>query len=179
MIEESSHCCFDAVPESCEYDCLRDGRSGVGRKFELELSGEMRVVVIVHHDGRCELYRCNGPDADGEKILDLSGDSANKLRSILEGAYFEAVDVDALTVPLGNSITEWIEVGDESALAGTSLGESDLRAETGMSVIAVPRGNETVSNPDSEFEIRAGDLLVSIGNREEQSELRTFIAGAG
>jgi TrkA domain protein len=60
---------------------------GVGRKFELELTGDMRVVVIVHHDGRCELYHRDGPDADGEKILDLTGDQANKLGSILEGAY--------------------------------------------------------------------------------------------
>lgn len=148
---------------------------GVGRKFELELTGDTRVVVVVHHDGRCELYRRDGPDADGEKILDLTGDQANKIGSILEGAYFEAVDIDALTVPLGDSIIEWIEISDESKLAGTSLGASNLRAETGVSVIAIQRGEETVSNPDSEFEIEAGDLLVSIGTREEQAALKTFI----
>lgn len=148
---------------------------GVGRKFELELTGDMRVVVIVHHDGRCELYRRDGPDADGEKILDLTGDQANKLGSILEGAYFEAVDIDALTVPLGDAIIEWIEISEASDIAGTALGESNLRAETGVSVIAVQRGEQTVSNPDPEFEIEAGDLLVSIGTREEQAALKTFI----
>lgn len=151
---------------------------GVGRKFELELTGDLRVVIIVHHDGRCELYRRDGPDADGEKILDLTGDQATKIGSILEGAYFESVDIDALTVPLGDAIIEWVEIGDESELAGTSLGESDLRAETGVSIIAVQRGENTVSNPDSEFEIEAGDLLVSIGTRKEQAALKTFIQTA-
>lgn len=151
---------------------------GVGRKFELELTGDTRVVVIAHHDGRCELYRRDGPDADGEKILDLTGDQANKIGSILEGAYFEAVDVDALTVPLGDAIIEWVEISDNSKLAGTPIGESNLRSETGVSIIAVQRGEETISNPDPAFEIEAGDLLVAIGTREEQAALKTFVGEA-
>jgi TrkA domain protein len=149
---------------------------GVGRKFELELSGGRRAVVVVHHDGRCELFRRDGPDADGEKILDLKGEQANRLGSILEGAYFESVDVDALSVPLGDAIIEWVEVTPDSPVAELTLGESRIRTETGTSVIAIQRGEETVTNPSPETDLRPGDLLVVVGTREEQAELAALIA---
>jgi len=151
---------------------------GVGRKFELELTGEKSVVVVVHHDGRCELFRRDGPDADGEKILDLKGEQANRLGSILEGAYFESVDVDSLSVPLGDAIIEWVEVVEDSAVAGTTLGESGIRAKTGTSIIAIQRGEETISNPSPETELEPGDLLVAVGTREEQAELDALVEPA-
>jgi TrkA domain protein len=151
---------------------------GVGRKFELELTGGKSVVVVLHHDGRCELFRRDGPDADSEKILDLKGEQANRLGSILEGAYFESVDVDSLSVPLGDAIIEWVEVMTDSPVAGKTLGESRIRTETGASIIAIQRGEETISNPAPETELEPGDLLVAVGTREEQAELDTLIEPA-
>jgi TrkA domain protein len=151
---------------------------GVGRKFELELTGGKSAVVVVHHDGRCELFRRDGPDADGEKILDLKGEQANRLGSILEGAYFESVDVSSLSVPLGDAIIEWIEVVEDSPVAGTTLGESRIRTETGTSIIAIQRGEETISNPPPETKLEHGDLLVAVGTREEQAELAALVEPA-
>ena len=144
---------------------------GVGRKFELELTGDARLVAVVHHDGRCELFHRADDDADGQKILDLTNDQANKLGSILEGAYFESVVVASLTVPLGDAIIEWVDIAADSPVAGSTLREANLRTATGVSVIAVQRGDETVPNPAPDFEIEAGDILVSIGSREEQAAL--------
>lgn len=152
---------------------------GVGRKFELELSGTARAVVVVHHDGRCELYHRENEDADATKVLDLTGDQANKLGSILEGAYFESVDVDALTVPLGDAILEWVEVTASSSLAETTLRDADVRNETGVSVIAVQRDERTIPNPEPTFVVEPGDLLVTVGTREEQAAFAEFVAGEG
>jgi TrkA domain protein len=150
---------------------------GVGRKFELELTGETRVVVVVHHDGRCELFRRDGPDADGEKILDLKGEQATRLGSILEGAYFETVDVDSLSVPLGEAIIEWVEVGSASPVAGETLEASAIRRRTGTSIIAIQRGEDTLSNPPPDTTLEVGDLLVAVGTREEQAELAALVEG--
>jgi TrkA domain protein len=148
---------------------------GVGRRFELDLSGGSRVVVVVHHDGRCELFSRDEPDADSEKILDLSGDQANKLGSILEGAYFESVDVDELTVPLGDAIIEWIELSEDASVVDRTLADANVRSETGASIIAIQRDGETIPNPDPDWTLQAGDLLVAVGTREEQSALAAFL----
>lgn len=152
---------------------------GVGRRFELEIGKNARVVVVVHHDGRCELFRREDADADSEKILDLSADQANKLGSILEGAYFESVDLDELTVPLGDAIIEWYELDEDSPIAGRTLAETDIRAETGASIIAIQRDEETIPNPEPEWSLEAGDLLVAVGTREEQSALEEYLVHWG
>jgi TrkA domain protein len=83
--------------------------------------------------------------------------------------------VDSLSVPLGDAIIEWVEVVDDSPVAGTTLGESRIRTETGASIIAIQRGEETVSNPPPETELEPGDLLVAVGTREEQAELDALV----
>ncbi|MFC7132173.1 MULTISPECIES: cation:proton antiporter regulatory subunit [Salinibaculum] len=150
---------------------------GVGQKYELELTGDKRLVVVLHHDGRCELFRRDGPDADGQKILDLNGEQANTLGSILEGAFFETVDTQSLSVPLGEDIIEWIDIPDDSPVAGSTLEGCDIRNRTGASVIAVQRGDETVSNPGPDFELAGGDILVAVGTRQEHATLTDVVRG--
>jgi TrkA domain protein len=144
---------------------------GVGRKFELELDAGGRLAVLLHHDGRREVFRRAGPEADSEKLFDLPARTARRLGAILQGATYETVDVDDLEVPLGEAIIEWVEVDGGSDLAGATLGDARLRRETGVSVLAVQRGEETVPNPDSQVRIEAGDVLVALGTREEQAAL--------
>jgi TrkA domain protein len=122
---------------------------GVGRRFDLELSTGAVASVVIHHDGRCELYRREG-DADAERLFRLTGDEANKLGSILEGAYFESVSLEDLSVPLGDAIIEWVELSEGSPLAGTPLRDTDIRGRTGATVVAVQRGEETSPKPNTD-----------------------------
>lgn len=145
---------------------------GVGRKFELELDGA-RAVVLLHHDGRVELFRRSDPDADSEKLFELTSRQANHLGSILEGAYFETVDTDRLDVPLGEAIIQWHTVEADSGLAGRTLAESNLRADAGVSVLAVQRGGETIPNPAPNFRMEPGDLLVVLGTREQHATVES------
>ena len=149
---------------------------GVGRKFEVEVEeGGARIVVLLHHDGRREVFHRAGPETDSEKLFDLDARSARRLGSILTGTNFETVDVADLEVPLGEAIIEWWEVGEGSDLAGSTLGATDLRSATGVSVIAIQRGAETVANPDPQERIDAGDVLVTLGTREEQAAFEGLV----
>ena len=148
---------------------------GVGRKFEYELDGEDRLVVLIHHDGKREVFRRPSADADGTKLFELTDKQAREFGTILEGAYFQPVDLERVEVPLGEAIIEWTELPDDSPLDGESLQEADLRQQTGVSVVAVQRGDETVANPEPEFELAAGDILVTLGARDEQGELARLV----
>ncbi|WP_439026835.1 cation:proton antiporter regulatory subunit [Haloarchaeobius sp. DT45] len=150
---------------------------GVGRKFDLELSDGTFASVVIHHDGRCELYRRPNRETSGEKLLGLTGDEANKLGSILEGAYFESVTVDELTVPIGDTIIGWVEVPGDSHHVGETLRESEIESRTGTTTIAIQRGSDTVPNPSPDFELASGDILVAIGTREEHYELTQIVRG--
>ncbi|WP_226011427.1 cation:proton antiporter regulatory subunit [Halomicrobium salinisoli] len=147
---------------------------GVGHKFEMDLDGDERLVVIIHHDGKRDVYRRPDPDADSEQLFSLTGKQARQLGSILEGAYFQPVELDEVEVPLGDAIIEWYEVG-ESELTGQTLKEANLRERVGVSVIAIQRGDETIPNPRPETTIEAEDTVVTIGKRDEQQALSDLL----
>lgn len=144
---------------------------GVGRKFEMDVVDGGRAVILLHHDGRAEVFRRSDPEADSERVFELTSAQANRLGSILEGAYFEAVDIDDLAVPLGDAIIEWYEIHDDAAVVGQTLAEADLRTETGASILAIRRDGGTIANPDSDEALRPGDVLVALGTREQQMTL--------
>lgn len=148
---------------------------GVGHKFELELDGEERLIVIIHHDGRRELYRRPSLDEDSVQLASLTGKQARQLGSILEGAYFQPVEMDDIQVPLGESIIEWIPVEEGASIAGETLEACNVRQRTGASVIAVQRGEDTYDNPAPGFRIEPEDMLVAIGTREQQVALEELV----
>ena len=150
---------------------------GVGRKFEMDIDGGRRLVVILHHDGKRDVYLRPDEDADSEQLFSLSGDQARKFGSILEGAYFQPVELDEVEVPLGEAIIEWHEVDEESTLLGMTLQECGVRQRTGASVIAIQRGEETISNPPPDTTVELGDTLVTLGTREEQSNFESLVTG--
>lgn len=148
---------------------------GVGKRYEVETGSEERLVVIIHHDGKRELFRRDHPDADAEKLSDLSSQEARELATVLQGAEFQPLDLEDVDVPLGNAIMEWVEIPDDSPVAGNSLQEARLREETGATVAVIQRGEETLASPSPDMVLRSGDILVVIGTREEQQMFARLI----
>ena len=109
---------------------------GVGHKFELELEGDERLIVIIHHDGKRDLYRRPSANEDSIQLASLTGKQARQLGSILEGAYFQPVEMDDIRVPLSESIIEWIEVENGSSIADDTLRECNVREKTGASALS-------------------------------------------
>jgi TrkA domain protein len=162
---------------NCRMTVYETELPGVGHKFELELDGDERVVVLIHHDGRREVYLRPGKDQDSRKLFGLTGKQARQLGSILEGAHFQPVEMDEVQVPLGEGIIEWVEVDSSSPLVGRTLRDANVRGQTGASVIAIQRGEETLSNPTPETTVEAADILVTLGSRTEQRALSELVEG--
>ena len=149
---------------------------GVGRKFEYELDGEDRLVVLIHHDGKREVFRRPSDAADSTKLFELTDKQAREFGTILEGAYFQPVDLESVEVPLGEAFIEWTDLPDDSPLVGETLRHANIRQRTGVSVVAVQRGEETFANPDPELELRSDDILVTLGTREDHEEFDDLVA---
>lgn len=141
---------------------------GVGHKFELELDSDERLIVLIHHDGKREVYLRPEENADSQKLFGLTGKRARQLGSILEGAYFQPVEMDDIQVPMGEAIIEWVEIDSTSTLVGQSLQTANIREQTGVSVLAIQRGDETIGNPRPDTVVQAGDILVTLGMRDDQ-----------
>lgn len=149
---------------------------GVGKRFEVVTDDDdERLVVIVHHDGKREVFRRDDTDADAEKLFDLSSKQAREVATVLEGADFQPLDLDATDIPLGEAIMEWVEVPDDSPIAGQTLEETQVGERTGATIAAVQRGDDTLASPGAEYAIRAGDILVVIGSRSNQQAFQSLL----
>ncbi|WP_336035901.1 cation:proton antiporter regulatory subunit [Halobacterium yunchengense] len=152
---------------------------GVGKRYEVEVDDGERAVVIVHHDGKRELFRRPDPDADAEKLFEFTSEQAREVATSLEGTDFQPLDLDAVDVPLGGAIIEWVEVPDGSPLAGETFADANIGRHTGVTVAAIQRGDETIGNPGADTTLEPGDILVVIGSRDEQDALASLLETGG
>lgn len=82
-----------------------------------------------------------------------------------------------LNAALHSAATETVHIDEGAYAIGRSLGELQLRRETGVTIIAVIRDNETTVNPGAEFTFRAGDGLVLLGESEKLEEATKKLQG--
>jgi voltage-gated potassium channel len=67
---------------------------------------------------------------------------------------------------------EEVRVAEGSGLAGKTLGQTDIRESTGALVLALKRGEDSMSfNPPPDAVITAGDCLIAVGSAEHLKKL--------
>jgi len=80
--------------------------------------------------------------------------------------------LDDLLAHAGDLDIEWLTVPDRSALAGTTLADSGVRARTGVSVIAIGRHDQLISNPGPGQRLETGDRVAVIGEPAQVAACR-------
>lgn len=67
------------------------------------------------------------------------------------------------------------ELSVPDRLAGRSLKDLDLRARYGVSVLLIRRDGQLLISPDGETQLRAGDVLVVVGENKQLSKLESSL----
>jgi TrkA domain protein len=151
---------------------------GIGSRFVLPVESGGRLTVILHNDGKRELYwfRRRG-DEDPSAVITLDDDEARQLGAIIGGAYERPKIVEDLEMALGELLIEWIKVPDTSPWIGKTLAEAGFRAKTGITVIAILREPEPVSGARPDDVVQLGDTLVTVGKAGQYAAFRGILAG--
>ena len=69
---------------------------------------------------------------------------------------------------------DWIELPENSPLAGKKIGDLEVRTRTGTSIVAVVRGEEVVANPGPEFALAPSDTLGVLGTADQRAAFRAL-----
>jgi len=156
---------------------LRETRlPGIGVKYGFSLAGGGRLAVILHNDGRREVYVFRGRDDDEPvAVFSLDDEEARQLGAVIGGAYERPKIVEDLEVALGELQIEWVAVPDDSPWIGKTLAESAFRARTGITVIAILREPEPVSGARPEDVVQRGDTLVTVGKAGQYRPFRRLL----
>jgi TrkA domain protein len=139
---------------------------GVGMLHSFVTKPGRRVGVLAHHSGYRELLVYDEQDPDACRIsIRLDEDDSHTLAELLGAAQFAAHIAELQQSAEGLTI-DWLPVQHSSACAGQEIGRTRLRERTGVSIVAVVRGEQTVPAPGPEFRLEAGDTAVVVGTGE-------------
>lgn len=139
---------------------------GVGTKFDFDTEFGEKVGVLVHRGGDREVLHYSKSDPDACNVtMRLNEDEAAVMARLL-GATQLSDHLNKVSHTVAGVRIDWHEVEDGSQLCGETLSELAIHTKTGVSIVAILRGDETIPAPGADDRVQAGDTLVAIGTAE-------------
>lgn len=150
---------------------IMKGSAAIGKTIaETDIRKLTGATIVAIERGRRTIRnpRPTEPIKQGDVLLligtEEERESAGKLLSIVEGPKKE----EAFGL-------EKIKIKKGSPAAMKTLAGTELRALTGVTIIAIEREGETIRNPRPQNLIKEGDVLLLIGTREEIKNARKHL----
>ncbi|MFC7229449.1 potassium channel protein [Salinirubellus salinus] len=140
----------------------------------LQLQARMSLLMAARNPEDAEaLAPVLGVVGAAEKISDAAGDIA---KVVLEDIGLP----EAMRAALPEAVETIVRVGvdSESALAGRTLGETNLETETGVRVIAIRRAGDWLTNPDYTTTLDVGDVVLLRGTELGVAAVYEDLSGA-
>jgi len=139
---------------------------GVGLRHDFEAISGDKVGVVTHHSGRRYLLIYDDVDPDSvAETAKLTLAEARILGDLLGGATV-IERFDDLRQHVHGLALDWLPIGPESRYAGRQLGDTALRTRTGVSIVAIIRGETAIAAPGPDQGLLADDIAVVVGTAE-------------
>lgn len=139
---------------------------GVGLRHDFTAEDGSRIGVVHHRTGRRELFICSADDPDAvSHSLNLSDEDSHALSEALGGSTV-IENLSTLQQQIEGLAIDWLTVEPDTPYASKTVGDAHIRTRTGVSVVAVIRGEQAYPAPGPEFLVEAGDRLVVVGTPE-------------
>ncbi|WP_322904565.1 cation:proton antiporter regulatory subunit [Paenibacillus campi] len=140
---------------------------GIGRKFVVETEEQDHVAIIVHEDGKRELYHqpSDSPD-DHELVMSLHDHEARQLASIIGGMSYQPSALEKAELSIARLSIEWHKLKPGMGCVGKTIGELSIREQTGTVIIAgISAANEQQIIPGPDYVLQNEATLVIAGER--------------
>lgn len=166
------------------------GRSALAGQYNVSPETIRRAVALLHSmdvvvpmPGRGIMV--GSPEAGEAFIKEFKHrhhiqDMCNRLIKLVDERNRLNEEIDNILAALISYVTrtagrlqniEEIQVPRGSCLVNKSLSEADLRAKTGITVLAIERNGEQIFSPDSTFVIQEGDILIFVGSPDSKDKI--------
>lgn len=148
---------------------------GIGKKYQIETEAGDNMVVVIHDDGRRELYRHDDVDNETHCVMTLSDEESRQIAGILGGLSYKPKALETIEVALDDLRIEWYKVEASNDGVNKSIGELNVRQKTGASIIAAIKDTESIINPGPEYVIEPGVTLVIAGKAKNIKLLKEIL----
>lgn len=138
---------------------------GIGVRNDLVTESGNRLGVVAFRDGERELaiYDADDPDACRYSVP-ITEDEAEALADMF-GASVAITRLTKLTDETDGLYTEKIKVKAKSPYAGRTLGDTQMRTRTHVSIVAILRDRKVIASPTPAEQLAVDDVIVAVGTR--------------
>ena len=141
---------------------------GIGCKFEIITKENEKFVIVIHDDGRRELYQFDEDHEETISNITFTDSEARKIGAILGGMTYEPKALEKIEMAFDGMIIEWFKVESDAPIVKQSIGQLSIRNSYNVTIIAVLKKNlKKLFTPGPESVIDSGDTLVISGERQE------------
>lgn len=150
---------------------------GVGRKFQIETLSSDRLTIVIHDDGTRELYHFSRTDLDRPaSVLTLTDGEARQIAGIVGGLTYVPKALASTEVVLEDLVLEWFMLPENSAGAGRTIRDLQVRTRTGASIVSIIEPNSmTRTNPEADTLLNEGATLILAGDRRSNAQLKHLL----
>jgi len=148
---------------------------GIGKKYQIETDAGDNMVVVIHDDGRRELYRYDEEESESKCVMTLSDEESRQVAGIIGGLSYKPKALETIEVALDDLIIEWYKVEGDASSAGKTIGQLEVRQRTGASIIAAIKEDDTIINPGPDYVITSDTTLVVAGKRSHIKLLKAIL----
>jgi len=149
---------------------------GIGFRDDIVTAEGRHVGVITHRDGHRDvvLYERDDPDTAIESVA-LNSHEADALAGLLGQTALvgHIADLGAGTMGL---FTERLLLPHDSRFLDQPLGATEARTKTGVSIVAICRGDGVIASPTPQETLRKEDVLIAVGTRRGLDSLEKILA---
>jgi len=150
---------------------------GVGQKFQIETAAGDRVVIVIHDDGRRELYIFERRNLDrAASTVTMQDGEARQIAGILGGLYYVPKALPSAEIVLDELVLEWYTLEPGAACIGKTIREFQVRTVTGASIVTIIEedGRKHI-NPEADTVLNAGATLIMAGDRSSLKRLKELL----
>jgi TrkA domain protein len=151
---------------------------GIGRKFQLDARSGDRLVIVIHDDGRRELYHFDPNDPDELlSMVTLNDTEARQVAGIIGGMNYTPKAVEPASIMLDDLVIEWYKIEPGYRAIGATIGQLQVRQRTGATIMAIiERDGRKRINPGPDQTLTEDATLVVAGERQQVQAFKRLIA---
>jgi TrkA domain protein len=148
---------------------------GVGLRHDFTTRAGRQLGVVTHRTGRRDLllYDRDDPDATQE-VIRLTQEEADTLADLLGTARLTG-RLAELQQRIEGLAIDWLPIRPDSPYAGRDIADTQARSRTGVSIVAVLRGDGAIPAPPPDARLEPGDTLVVVGTAQGIKELSKLL----
>jgi TrkA domain protein len=149
---------------------------GVGLRHDFTTRAGRQLGVVTHRTGRRDLLVYDREDPDAcQEVVQLTDEEADTLAELLGAA--RLVEHLAGLQRIEGLAIDWLPIRPGSPYAGQAIADTQARSRTGVSIVAILRGDRAIPAPTPDAGLEPGDTLVVVGTADGIKELSKLLGG--